>query len=300
MIADLRASLASPALERLQPSGDGPLEALGAALGLAVALGRCRRANAEPGPDLDGTLLPHLVRAAALALRERAEANLGRVRELPALWDGDNWLAGEEAALDLLDARTRYWMAEAALDEGLQAARHHGTPLLAAVEEAMAGAAESLARFDAALREQLPLLTAVTATHLLTNTRQQVSARQRESLPWWLDGRLERLAEEQLDEADRSVEELRQAVNGLVTWVSPCGQFEARLTVTVAGRASRLQVTAVADGLPAVDLLPASIRLAGRRFRLDDQAGCCVLPSRLTGAWVLAWDDQPGDWTRLP
>jgi hypothetical protein len=198
--AELESALADPVLAALEPDASAPAPRLAvnqAAFRVAAALGSCRLCGVELPETLDGTLPPRM----ALAAGEMLEALLdGQTREAANLserWDHADWFVGQNLAAELLEVRMEAWAAAVAMDEARAAASAQGLyDDLAELDRLEERLFEGFRAFDAELQshENLVLLASVTEMPLLANWRALLADEYR-SLPWWLDGTLERLAE---------------------------------------------------------------------------------------------------------
>lgn len=176
-------------------------ESSAAAYQVAVALGRCRLFGVDLG-DLDGTLPPRMAVAAAKQLANYLIQWTNDARTLPQRWDDAPHPAeAEEMCLELLEARMETWAAYIALDEAFAEALETPEPqdnpqAAAALGAQMDNVPGLINAFDDALIEQIPLLATAANTELLNNWRALLAQPYREILPWWLDGTLERAADE--------------------------------------------------------------------------------------------------------
>jgi hypothetical protein len=161
----------------------------------AVALGRSRLFGVELGDGLDSTLtVSQALRAAGQFARELDDARED-ARTLPQTWER---LDDPEERLDLacflLERRMDAWAALVALDEAYEAGLEEHDVAVPALRAALRQLAAALGEFDHALGAQASLLCQVAHTQLLDNWRAWLAPEFAQERPWWLDGRLERLA----------------------------------------------------------------------------------------------------------
>jgi hypothetical protein len=166
-----------------------------AAYRLAVALGHCRLYGIDLG-DQDGTLLVAVGVAAARQLADYVHVWKKDAHQLPRRWE--QAAEPQEAAdyvVDLLTARMEAWAAFLAIDEAYQECLESAATQEAAFAAALDAVLAALGPLDEALRQHLHLLALAADTRLLENWRGLLAEEYRASLPWWLDGRLEKKAE---------------------------------------------------------------------------------------------------------
>lgn len=201
--AALRAALERSELEAFAaaaaaaPVGPLPEAARKAALGVAVALGRCRLSGVDPGDD-GGILSAEVATAATTALVEVLERGAARAGGLGERFDAAiDPIEPEHDALDLLRLRMDAWAAFLAIDEASQAALEDedGEGPGAAFEAGLAALLDALDAYDAELRAQLDVLSIVADTGLLDHWRTGLAPEFAATPPWWLDGSLEREAQ---------------------------------------------------------------------------------------------------------
>ncbi len=172
---------------------DGPSE--GAAYRAAVALGRSRLFGVALG-ELDGVLAVPVAQAAARGLAESLRPLRRRADDLPAFWDkAEDDIEAREECLSLLEGRMAVWSAFVALDESQVDALADSLPGHAELATECTEAQFELAPTDDALLRQNDFLSVAAGTELLANWRRLLVEPYRLSLPWWLDGSLEEIAE---------------------------------------------------------------------------------------------------------
>jgi hypothetical protein len=173
---------------------DGPDEAdIRAAAGeLAIALGRCRLFGTDPGPD-DGTLTYELTRDAAYDLLDRAEEHLSEFLDLRQRRLHRLTADLDEHLFDMLEARMDLWAGSVAVAEGLEAAQRDQPQGAADLEAIVQIMVEAIRKLDLTLLRSQRLLSRIAATPLLENWRGMLAEPYRSQLPWWLDGRLEKI-----------------------------------------------------------------------------------------------------------
>jgi hypothetical protein len=242
-----------------------------AAYNVAVALGRCRLFGVDPvevdGNLPEDIALAATQRATELLEIERSELETLDERWTAASSEFER----NDLAASPLETLLENWAIQVALDELLEALGDSSDPALATLLEAIDRREESLALFQRQLHLASDLLCTVCELPLLENWRSFLSGPYRSSLPWWLDGTLEARAAEiarevsdwlpgdahwkrQASPGDVVRPELRQetsapAFKGLAKsvltasspqtpsedrtyrWISPDGQFKARLQV---------------------------------------------------------------------
>jgi hypothetical protein len=185
MIADLNPLPEDPLGHRLDLAealtdpdlAGGGSAASQAAAWVLIALGRCRIFGVPLPPevvDRAATVCP----AAVLDLRRRLADWTESARTLGTRWDAaaDPWEADELCAA-LIELRTDAWAAETALAE---------FKALAPEVKALIGA------FDAALNEQISVLSTISGTNWFENYRAGLAAGI--TPPWWLGSELEAAA----------------------------------------------------------------------------------------------------------
>ncbi|MCL6502310.1 MAG: hypothetical protein K6T86_06455 [Pirellulales bacterium] len=325
--ADLAEALAAPALSQWEgstpPSAEVPL----AAYQVAVALGRCRLFGVDPG-ELDGTLPPDMALAAACQLAcYLSEWTHVDVPTLPQRWeDAADPAEAEEMCLELLEARMEAWAAFVAIDEAYAATLVAGDapphPETAArLAHELDGLPARLDAFDHALAEQIPLLATAADTQLLNNWRALLAPPYRELLPWWLDGTLERAAQQayqqMLAELPRSstaaiplpappphrpspaLVAYRQALASapslaarvadrpattLLGWNAPDGRFTAYLPLSTEPRTDFTLSFFAITGEPATQLAGTQVELDGVEGVINDQGQTLLSSERLRSA----------------
>lgn len=158
----------------------------GASGALLVAYGRCVLAGLKIEPTWQEEVLAVLP-AALKELTTSLPDWTASVATLGARWDADCSLSmGDDVIIDALEARTDFWAVELALKQLGQAE----PPAFQ----------DELARFDAALRGELSLLSSIVGNPWLERVRAEVKAGDR-ALPWWLGEELDQEALRVMNEA---------------------------------------------------------------------------------------------------
>ena len=193
---ELREAMAAPELDAFdQGVAPGP-DVHGAAYRVARALGYCRLCGIEPGEDLDCTLTAAVAMAAAAHLAELLESAAGDARQLGPRWD-DAGTQFEIDALcaDVIEMEMDSWAALVAIEEAYSDCIEADEPAEAEFRPMLSLLMDRIDAFDAAARAEAELLSTLAATPLLENWRGMLSEEYSRSLPWWLDGTLERVAQ---------------------------------------------------------------------------------------------------------
>jgi hypothetical protein len=208
----LLAALSRPELHDVSATGQGNRAALESAYQLALALGRCRIFGTNPGPDLDGTIPASLALAAARELLVLLEGWKEEANSLEQSWLAcKDSFQTENLCMEILADRMDAWAAFIAIDESCSRKCEGNDAASEQFSEVIDTLTDSLEAFDDALAKHEDLLSCVTETPLLENWRQELSTPYRETLPWWLDGRLE-------DTARCSQEEALSSMPGESLW----------------------------------------------------------------------------------
>jgi hypothetical protein len=197
----LRASLASPRLAQIGPTGEGPPQALQAAFRLAIDLGWCRLLAIDLG-QLPGSLPIPRALAAARAQTDELICWGRDASDLSAHWSRcDDPEEAEALCVRQLERRMDAWASYIVLDavylECLEDRDEREHLVTAAVNELV----DRLSAFDRALQGEMELLSLVCNSTLLDSWRHSLAPPFRDPLPWWLDGRLERAAKEAQERA---------------------------------------------------------------------------------------------------
>ena len=188
-----RQALAQAPLADFQAGVEPRLPALRAAYHLAACLGKCRLFGVELG-DLDGTIPPEIAAAAAdqwgAYLRDWTAAT-GR---LERVWgDAEEEMESLDRSVDLLTARMESWAVFLAVDEAYQDCVESSSPTRQRLGRSLRTALDGLDLFDVTLRGVAIYLAPAAETELLDNWRRLLAADYSRTLPWWLDGELERI-----------------------------------------------------------------------------------------------------------
>ncbi len=227
----LRSALSSAWLDRIGLTGEGPKEALQAAWRLACDLGWCRLLAVQLAGQ-DGSLTVPWALAAARAGKATLTGWTGDAASLSRRWaDCDNPLEGEELCLGLFENRMDAWACYVAIDEAyldcLQDRDERASLFSALVNELL----EQMNGFDRALQGESELLSLTAGSGLLDSWRQHLAGEFREPLPWWLDGRLERLAMQAQERALATLpgpeawKQQRQRLESARIWGHPAGKL---------------------------------------------------------------------------
>lgn len=263
----------------------------GASGALLIAYGRCVLAGLKVEPAWRDEVLAALPAGLDELTRSLPDWTAS-VATLGERWDADCSLSmGDDVIIEVLEARTDFWAVELAIPE-------LGQPVPPAFQQ-------ELARFDAALRGELSLLSSLVGNPWLERIRAEVKAGGRD-LPWWLGEELDQQALRVMDEAaatlptayawslvrtaakwKRLTEKWRMtppvaaaSVSSVtqpptvVRWHSPCGGYVAELRlprVATADTPLLLQVWRD-DDIEAGELAGQTVRL-GRFTGQLDQAG---------------------------
>jgi hypothetical protein len=172
------------------------LESRRAAYALAVAIGRCRLFDVNVG-ELDGTLPTPIALAAAEQLVEFLQGWIADARSLRKRWDeAAHPIEAEELCLELVEARMEAWACWVALDEAFACCLDENDTAVSCFTETVEKLLRLLAQLDTALEAEKPLLATAADTELLNNWRTFLADSFKEVPPWWLDGTLERVAQE--------------------------------------------------------------------------------------------------------
>ena len=170
---------------------------------LASALGRCRLFGVDLGAD-DATLTPEIAHAAvdqAVAMIARWTVRTGSMGdEFDAAVDATE---GELCCEDRLVCRMDCWAAMEIVLEAALAATEDEDPRAGTLHDGVARLGDAIGDYDAALQQQVDLLTVVCGTGILDEWRDSLAPEYAKVLPWWLDGTLERAA--------KSIEEYAEA-----------------------------------------------------------------------------------------
>lgn len=284
--AEVMADLAGVTLEKLAAlPAELPVEA-------AVACGNCRL---YAGVSAQMGFPAWLAVAAAGRLVELLDQATADANGLDALLENCPTFEQEDIIAGLLHARMDSWAAMLQLDDVLEYTSDDAAR--AELETAVDDFYAALDRFDRALFARQRQLGTLTATHLFTNLRHLLAPEWHDPLPWWLDGRLESDAIDQLAEqkifmpvggaaatSPLTVGHLRESIPqiyaaaaaGVETvdrsaalrcrWRSPDGKTRARLVPPATRQPvpERLVLDFVdAAGHPALHLLGTPCSLAG-------------------------------------
>lgn len=157
----------------------------------AVACGNCRLYG---GVEPQVVFPAWLATVAAHRLAGLLDQATGDARRLDELWDAATGDEAEDLVAGLLHARMDAWAASLQLDDVLEHSADAATrpALEAAIDEFDA----ALEQFDTALDTRQDYLATLAGTQLLRNFRSMLASPHRDPLPWWLDGRLEKRAED--------------------------------------------------------------------------------------------------------
>ncbi len=199
---ELRLALAEPALDAFADATAVPADepARQAAYELARALGYCRVFGVDAG-DADGTLPVNVALTAAEQLSDRVSDWIEQTRTLGEQWDQcESFEEAEELCLALVEARTDAWATFVGIDEALEAATDHSGPedLTGRFQVAVDRLVDRLCEWDELLQQpkNLGLLATAADTALLENWRSALAEPFRRRPPWWLDGTLEAVAQQ--------------------------------------------------------------------------------------------------------
>jgi hypothetical protein len=332
-------ALRQPELASLEPGQPASPAADAAAYRLARALGECALFGVDPD-ELGGTLPVVCARAAVRQAQALAERVTEQARTLGELFDQTrSGVEAEQLVAGLLLVRTDLQAAFLALEEADLAALEQGHPDHAALDAELDGLVAALEELDAALQDQLELLTVAADTNLLRNLRAQLAEPYRSAPFWWLDGTIEAVAErsyEQVLETAPSPEawaRLRGDAPGSATlpfpawlspiegglaaasepaeappspryWRSPDGRFLARLIQPAVFPSADAAVMlsfhhARADRAAAPELAGQPVWFLGVPGQLDDRGRATFGRGRL-GASEAAGDELSVGPDRLP
>lgn len=194
-VEDLRLALARTELRafssvsaELQPENER------AALWLAVALGRCRLFDVDPG-DLDGVLPQRTAIAAAVECSRQLRLWTDSFREF-----AEQCGAGDiDADCDLqaghfLFIRMDIWAAVIAIDEAYEASLLDKDASTGQFRRVIRQLAAESRTFDTAMQNSIEAICMAANTELLANWHDLLAPSYRDALPWWLDGTLEAVA----------------------------------------------------------------------------------------------------------
>lgn len=147
--------------------------------------------------------------SAAAALADRMRAAEREAAALPVTWRQAGPDEADALVAHLLQARMDGWAATTEL----VAAVESGSPFASATA-ALETFEDALDRFDRRLAGREDLLATLVGTGVLDAWRRQLAKEHREPLPWWLDGRLESLAESMARFVDHVAEQREAADTG--------------------------------------------------------------------------------------
>lgn len=265
---ELQLALEDPALAAFEsPGAPGP-EAAAAAYRLALCLGYCRLLGVDLPDDVDGTLPAPEAMAAAEELIRHLAVWVEDTQQLPPRWDTAAPGVEDDYCADLLEARMDAWAAYLAISEAHEDCVVQREPTAKAFDRVVDRLLAALDAFDDVLQqpEILALLSTLAGTPVLDNWRRLLRIPERDYLPWWLDGTLER-------ESKRIEAETLAVVQDLQGY----------------GRASRI-----------VPLTPAGVRRhsAEAIFEVQITAALAAEPSdeRPPVAKMLKWASPDGRW----
>jgi len=185
--------------------------------------------------------------------------------DLPATAAASDPVEMENVVAGLVHARMDSWAAMLQLDE--VADRAAGEPTASTLESAIDAFDGALDRFDRAMFARQAELGTLTGTNLFANLRSLLAPALRDSLPWWLDGRIEDAAIDSL--VDAAIFE-SDAVKAVVLPLRPTfatlraavqHTFSAAASIATAGAivptAASLSWRCAADALVAILVPPA-------------------------------------------
>lgn len=158
-----------------------------------VACGNCRLYGGVEPPQAFPSWIAPVAADRLVHLLEKAARDADR---LPEILNGCSPEEAEDTLAGLLHARMDSWAAMLQLNAVADSEKDPASK--AALEAAIDRFDAALDRFDRSLFARQRQLCTLTGTHLLSNLRDLLAPVHGDPLPWWLDGRLEADAIDQL------------------------------------------------------------------------------------------------------
>jgi hypothetical protein len=208
---ELRLALENPALAAFESPGIPGPEAAAATYRLALCLGYCRLLGVDLPADVDGTLPASEAMAAAEELIRHLGLWVEEAQQLPSRWDTAPPGVENEYCADLLEARMDAWAAFLAISEAHEDCVIQQERTAQDFGRLLDRLLDALDQFDDTLQqpEILAILSTLTGTPTLDNWRRMLGIPDREFLPWWLDGTLERESQRIEAESLAAMQELQ-------------------------------------------------------------------------------------------
>jgi hypothetical protein len=197
-----RPSSATDAVEQWRALGAAPKITLdiSATYLLLSSLGFCRIGGVALPPDvarvLEHPLPAHVLVGALRALIHALEHLAADARELPERFDDAEPIEDVALCTSVLHQLMQTWAAFVAVNESYQEYLNAGGSSSGEFGRLMNEALGAFDRADEITQsdEQLRLLSVAVELPLLENLRRMLKGSFKETLPWWLDGTLERIA----------------------------------------------------------------------------------------------------------
>ena len=197
-ILGLNEALSAPALAEFdEPQTHASDPAQLAAYELAVAVGRCRLFVSDNDAANDYVLTEPVAEAASRPFCDDLRDWIAQAKQLGEDFDEAASFEDVDLCADTLLCRMTGWAVFTALDESFQEALECTDSLDTRRATWMNEVLELFDELDESLQtsENLHLLSTVASLPLLDNLRAMLTEPHKEPLPWWLDGRLEEIAE---------------------------------------------------------------------------------------------------------